>query len=80
MTQEILTTFFGWMTVINIVFLTLSSLMLMIMKDWVASLHGHLFGVEPAQVKQTIYSWLGAYKIMTLIFSLAPYLALRLAF
>ena len=78
MTLDMLTAFFGWMALINIAFLTISSLMLMMMKDWVAELHGRLYGVDAAKVKHTIYGWLGAYKILLLIFSLVPYIALRI--
>lgn len=78
MNLEMLTAFFGWMALINIAFLTISSVMLMMMKDWVAGLHGRLFGVDATKVKHTIYGWLGAYKILLLIFSLVPYIALRI--
>lgn len=79
MTQEFLTSVFGWMAVINIAVLCLSALLLMVMKDWVAGLHARLFGLEEARVRQAIYVWLGNYKILTLIFALVPYLALRIA-
>ena len=78
MTQENLTAFFGWMAVINIAFLGVSTLLILTIRDWAAQLHGKLFGLEPAMVLKEMYGWLATYKLATLILSVAPYLALRL--
>ncbi|MCZ7674981.1 MAG: hypothetical protein M5U35_02495 [Roseovarius sp.] len=78
MTQDMLTSFFGWMAVLNLAFLILGGLMVMAMRDWAVKLHSRLFGLEAAVVRQAIYVWLGNYKIATFVFSVVPYLALRL--
>ncbi len=78
MTQEALTSFFGWMAVINIAFLFISTLLIMALKDWAANLHSRLFGIEAAIVQQMMYEWLGHYKVGTLLLSVVPYFALRL--
>jgi hypothetical protein len=79
MTLEVLTSFFGWMSVINIAFLLISALMMLLLKDWATSLHARLFGIEASAARLVWYRWLGNYKILTLILSIVPYFALRLA-
>ncbi len=78
MSREILISAFGWMAVLNIAIFALSALLLLTMKDLVSDLHGRMFGLEKATIRQTVYSWLGTYKIMIIVFSLVPYVALKL--
>jgi hypothetical protein len=78
MSQEMLTTFFGWMSVINIAFLTLATVLMLVLRDWTVALHSRLFGLSEADVRTALYGWLAQYKIATLVLSVAPYLALRL--
>lgn len=78
MTQDMLTSFFGWMTVLNFGLLAFATLAMLVMRDWVAGLHGRLFGLDEAQVRLAFYSWLAGFKILAIVGSLVPYLALRL--
>lgn len=78
MSQEVLTSFFGWMAALNIAVLVAGTLAILVLKDWAAGFHARLFNIEEAAVRQTMYSWLGSYKVATLVFSVMPYLALRL--
>jgi hypothetical protein len=78
MSQEMLTTFFGWMSVINITFLMVSTALLLVLRDWAVSLHSRMFGVSEDEIRTAIYNWLAYYKIATLVLSVAPYLALKL--
>ena len=43
---EVLTTFFGWCSVINIGVLVFTTLVLMLMKDAISSIHAKLFAVN----------------------------------
>ncbi|KIC40172.1 hypothetical protein RA27_15195 [Ruegeria sp. ANG-R] len=79
MTQEFLTTVFGWMTVLNVAVLLFSTLMIIIMQDWIAGLHGRLFQMERADAKRAYFRYLANYKLLTTIFCLMPWLALKLA-
>ncbi len=79
MTQEFLTTVFGWMTALNIAVLLFSTLMILIMQDWIAGVHGRMFQMERADVKRAYFRYLANYKILTIIFFLVPWLALKLA-
>ena len=78
MTQARLTSFFGWMTVLNFGLLAFATLAMLVMRDWVAGLHGRLFGLDETQVRLAFYSWLAGFKILAIVGSLVPYLALRL--
>lgn len=78
MDQEALSAFFGWLTVLHFGLFTLSAALLLLMRDWVASLHARMFGLAPADVSLTVYRWLGSYKILILATALGPWLALQL--
>ncbi len=79
MTQEILTAVFGWMTVLNFAILLFSSLMIVTMQDWIAGIHGKMFQMEPAEVKKAYFKFLANYKLLTIVFCLMPWVALKLA-
>ncbi|MFW5426632.1 MAG: DUF6868 family protein [Methylophagaceae bacterium] len=77
-TLEMLTTFFGWCSIINIAILLLTTLLLMGFKDLVSSIHSKMFGIEPQGIPLIYFNYLGNYKIAIFIFSLVPYLALKI--
>ena len=74
----ILTTFFGWTTVLHLGFLTVTTLILMVFRDPLAALHASLLGLNEAEVKRGYFSYLANYKILIFVTSLMPYLALKL--
>ncbi len=79
MTQEILTAVFGWMTVLNFAILLFSSLMIVTMQNWIAGIHGKMFQMEQAEVKKAYFKFLANYKLLTIVFCLMPWVALKLA-
>ncbi len=79
MTQEILTAVFGWMTVLNFAILLFSSLMIVTMQDWIAGIHGKMFQMDQAEVKKAYFKFLANYKLLTIVFCLMPWVALKLA-
>ena len=78
MTTETLTIFLGWMTVINILVLTLSSLVLLTAREKISKIHTRLFGLDQASVGRIYFQYLAQYKIAIIVFNIAPYLALRI--
>ncbi|WP_264211176.1 DUF6868 family protein [Leisingera thetidis] len=78
MTQETLSAFFGWLTVLHLGLFTLSAILVLLARDWAASLHARMFGLAPADVSLTIYRWLGTYKLMIFATALGPWIALQL--
>ncbi|WIY27161.1 DUF6868 family protein [Parasedimentitalea psychrophila] len=78
MTLATLTTFFGWMTVLNIGFLTITALILLAGREKLAALHGGMFNMETGEVKKSYFNYIATYKILTFVFCLTPYVALKL--
>ncbi|MCD9148073.1 DUF6868 family protein [Pseudophaeobacter flagellatus] len=75
---EILTTFFGWTTVLHLGFLLVTTLILVVFRDRLAALHASLLGLNETEVKRGYFSYLANYKILIFVTSLIPYLALKL--
>ncbi len=78
MTVDTLSTFFGWMSVLNIGLLLVAGLALMTMRSTVASIHGKLFDLDEASLNRAYFGWLARYKLFTLVFAVVPYVALQL--
>ena len=78
MNLEILRAFFGWCTILNAALLALSSLLLLLAPDWVCKIHGLWFQLPRETMIGKIYSILGTWKILVIVFSLVPWLALVL--
>ena len=73
-----LTAFIGWCTVINICFLSLTSLVIFTFKDAVASIHSSMTGIEQSALMPLYFQYLGQYKILIMMLNLVPYFALKL--
>ncbi len=78
MTLELITTLFGWMTVINIVLLIFSTIMLLLFSNQVISIHSKLTGVKADSLMPAYLSFLAFYKVLIIVFNIIPYLALKL--
>jgi hypothetical protein len=79
MTQEFVTAVFGWMTLLNIAVLLVTTLMVLLLQERIASIHGRMFKMERPDVKRAYFRYLANYKVLTLIFCIVPWLALKLA-
>ena len=75
---EAITAFFGWTTVINFVLLIVSSITVIAARESIARLHGRMFGLESADLSRAYFQYIGQYKIAIIVFSLTPYIALKL--
>jgi len=78
MSLEQLTGFFGWCSVINIGVLLFSTIMLVLMKDWVINIHSKMFNLNPQVLAHIYFRYLGNLKLLVIVFNLVPYLALKL--
>ena len=72
------TTFFGWLTVVNIGIYLLTLVALMGMRGWVHKMNAKMFGIGEEEVASTSFKYVGAYKLLITIFCFAPWLALKL--
>ena len=78
MTIDILTTFFGWCTVLNFALLTASTCALVAARRPVTRFHAKLMGVDEAALPAAYFQYLAQYKIVTLTLNLVPYVALKI--
>lgn len=78
MTMESMTTFFGWCSILNIGMLVFYSFMIMVLRDWMAGFHGKAFGITKEVATRKYFGFLAKYKILTIIFSIVPYFALKI--
>jgi hypothetical protein len=73
---QTVTRFFMWCTIINGAMLVFSSIMLLLAQDFVYSMHSKWFHIPRETFNVAIYSFLGFFKIVFIVFNLVPYLAL----
>ncbi|MBF0264480.1 MAG: hypothetical protein HQL46_04350 [Gammaproteobacteria bacterium] len=78
MELQVLTTFLGWCTVINIGILMFTTIILILVGEYISTIHSKLFGFEQIKVKEIYFQYLGYYKVAIIIINLTPYLALKL--
>jgi len=78
MNIETLTVFLGWCSVINIGMLTITAILLIIMKGPISHLHSKMFGVSETEIISEYFKYLGNYKIGIIIFNIVPYIALKI--
>lgn len=77
MTVETLMAFFGWMALINIGVLLFSTLSTALLRTSGHKIHSALFKLSADELDKIYFQYLGLYKILTLIFTIVPYFALR---
>jgi hypothetical protein len=70
--------FFMWCTILNFALLLLSSLVCICAGDWVYTIHSKLFSVSRETFNVAVYSFIGLYKILVIVFNLIPYIALSI--
>lgn len=75
---EAVTAFFGWTTVINFVLLVFSTIIVIAMRGSISRMHGKMFGLESADLSRAYFKYIAQYKIAIIVFSLTPYVALKL--
>ena len=72
------TAIFGWMLVINLVIYTWSALWIIFARDFVTRMQARIMGVPEEEWPRLYTHYLSHYKLMLIVFNLAPYLALRI--
>lgn len=71
-----LQTFLGWCIVFNYGLLFLWFIGLKLTGDWVFRLQGRLFGLDPDSVRTEHFHMMGQFKLIVMVFNIAPWLAL----
>jgi len=72
-----LTTFFGWMTVINFAFLLVVTVALIFCKGFIMPIHKKLLDLPEEDLSKMYVWYMAQYKIAIFIFCFVPYLALK---
>ena len=78
MTQETLTVFFGWLCVINTGLLVLSTVMMLVLQNFALKVHSGMFKLDEVDLKKAYFQYLAQFKIVVIVFNLAPYVALKI--
>jgi len=73
---QTLTTFFMWCTIINGIILTFWTLAFMFAPDLTYRTQSKWFPIPQETFNVVIYSFLGLFKILFLVFNIVPYIAL----
>ena len=78
MTTETLTEFLGWVSVINIVLLFVTTIVVIAMRGTISRIHSGLFGLDEKDLGRAYFQYIALYKIGIIIFNIAPYIALKI--
>ena len=73
-----LTTWLGWTSLINIALLAVATIVLISMRGTIVGLHRGMFDLSEAELSRAYFQYLAQFKIVVLVFNVAPYLALKL--
>jgi len=71
--------FLMWCTIVNVALLTVSFILCAAAKDWIYSMHSRWFPISRESFHVAVYSFLGLYKLLILMFNVVPYVALLIA-
>ncbi len=78
LSMEQLTTFFGWCVVINFGLLMIAAIALSLLQGPMLRLHTAITGLSEEELRTGYFRFLANYKMMALILSFAPWLALEI--
>jgi uncharacterized protein DUF6868 len=73
-----LTELLGWASVLNIGYLFLATIILIFMRGTVSSIHSKMLNIDEKELSSKYFCFLSNYKIVTLVFIVAPYIALKI--
>ena len=73
---KILRAFFGWCTILNGGLLIFSALIMRLAGDWVLGVQHQWIPIPADAFNLAIYSLLGFFKIIFIVFNVVPYIAL----
>jgi len=73
-----LTELLGWASVINISYLLLATIIIVFMRGAISSIHSKMFRIDGNELDSKYFDFLSVYKIVTLVFIVAPYIALKI--
>lgn len=78
MNIETLQAFFMWCSIINIGLLMLTFVLCIFAADWIYAIHSRWFPISRVAFNTILYSFLGIYKMLVLVFNIIPWIALSI--
>ena len=78
MTIESLTELLGWVSVINIDILVLSTLAVITVRASITEIHSKIFGLDEKDLGRAYFQYLAQYKIAIIVLNVTPYIALKI--
>ncbi len=79
MNVELLLSFLGWSSLINIALLLLSTVIIITIPRPVMAIHSAMFDLGERHLPKVYFQYIAQYKIAIILFNVVPYLALRIA-
>ena len=76
--MEALTSFFGWLTLVNIAVYMLTVLGIVTMRGFMLSMNTRLFGISEEEVSNKTFDYVARFKLYITVFAFAPWAALKL--
>lgn len=73
---ELTRSFFMWCTIINVGLFAITFLAIALARDWVYRIQSLWFPLPRDRFTTIIYSFLGLFKILIIVFNLVPYITL----
>ncbi len=73
---QTLTRFFMWCTILNLGFLTLTSIACIFFADFSYRMNHKYFSISREAFNVVIVSFIGLFKIVVIVFNIVPYIAL----
>ena len=77
MAMEELVVMLGRCTVINFVFLMLTTIVLVLVKKPIQGIHSKMTGLSLEELNRIYFQYIGRFKTLWIFFNLTPYLAIR---
>lgn len=77
MTISEFTDLLGWVSAINIAYLLLATMSVTCLRKRISSIHSKMFGIDQTALVDMYFGFLSNYKVVTLAFFVAPYIALK---
>lgn len=78
MTIGQLTELLGWASVLNIGYLILATILLVVFRPLMTSLHSKLFNIPENELPLIYFKFVANYKLLFVVLILAPYLSLKI--
>lgn len=75
---QVITTFLGWCTVVNLGFYLLTAFALMGFREPIKKIHSSVSAVAGEKLDELYFNYLASFKMAIIILNIAPYAALKL--